>query len=285
MSQPAVDSPRSLAEAYQALAKRHASPPTVIAGGTDLMVLMNAGLLRAPSFLGIWNVPELREVSEVDGRLRIGATTTFTRIAASPLIQRWSPALIAAARTIGAIQIQNRATIGGNIVNGSPAGDSLPVLAAFEAELEIGSVRGTRQVPFSSFYTGYRKTVLQPDELLLAVHLPKLHEDEKWSFTKVGTRRAQAISKVVMAARLRIVAGVIEEAAIGLGSVAPTVIRAKETERRLLGRRPDEVLINEGREMLMQEVTPITDLRSTSHYRRTVAGNLLARLLSSLRVP
>jgi CO/xanthine dehydrogenase FAD-binding subunit len=285
MSQPAVDSPRSLAEAYQALARRHASPPTVIAGGTDLMVLMNAGLLRAPSFLDIWNVPELRGVSEVDGRLRIGATTTFTRIAASPLIQRWSPALIAAARTIGAIQIQNRATIGGNIVNGSPAGDSLPVLAAFEAELEIGSVRGSRQVPFRSFYTGYRKTVLQPDELLLAVHLPKLREDEKWSFTKVGTRRAQAISKVVMAARLRIVAGVIEEAAIGLGSVAPTVIRAKETERHLLGQRPDEVLINEGREMLMQEVTPITDLRSTSHYRRTVAGNLLARLLSSLRVP
>ncbi len=158
MIAPHVNSPLSLADAYHALANGSASPVSVIAGGTDLMVLMNAGLLRASAFIDIWRIPELRGISEINDRIRIGATTTFTQIAASPLIHRAAPALVAAARTIGAIQIQNRATIGGNIVNGSPAGDSLPVLAAFDAELEIGSVRGTRSVPFNSFYTGYRKT-------------------------------------------------------------------------------------------------------------------------------
>ena len=249
------------------------------------MVLMNAGILasgRASAFLDIWRIHELRGISEVNDRIRIGGTTTFTEIAASTLVQRAAPALVAAARTIGAIQIQNRATLGGNIVNGSPAGDSLPVLAACDAEVEIGSARGTRMVPFNDFYTGYRKTVLAPDELLVSVLLPKRRDDEEWSFRKVGTRRAQAISKVVMAARLRLDGGLIREAGIGLGSVAPTVIRVRETERLLLGRRPDQKLIGEAREMLMREVTPITDLRSTSHYRRTVAGNLLARLLSSL---
>jgi xanthine dehydrogenase small subunit len=281
MIAPHVNSPRSLADAYRVLAGGSTSPVSVIAGGTDLMVLMNAGLLRASAFLDIWRIPELRGISEINDRIRIGATTTFTQIAASSLIQRAAPALVAAARTIGAIQIQNRATIGGNIVNGSPAGDSLPVLAAFDAELEIGSARGTRSVPFNRFYTGYRKTVLESDELLLAVLLPKQRSDEEWSFTKVGTRRAQAISKVVMASRLRLVDRVIQEAAVSFGSVAPTVIRVRATERLLLGRRPDEAVINEAREMVMREIAPITDLRSTSHYRRTVAGNLLARLLTS----
>ncbi len=123
--------------------------------------------------------------------------------------------------------------------------------------------------------------MLESDELLLSVVLTKQRSDEKWSFTKVGTRRAQAISKVVMASRLRLVDGVIQEAAVGFGSVAPTVIRVRATERLLLGRRPDEAVINEAREMVMREIAPITDLRSTSHYRRTVAGNLLARLLTS----
>src|SRR4029453_4575418 len=126
MIAPHVNSPRSLADAYRVLAGGSTSPVSVIAGGTDLMVLMNAGLLRASAFLDIWRIPELRGISEINDRIRIGATTTFTQIAASSLIHRAAPALVAAARTIGAIQIQNRATIGGNIVNGSPAGDSLP---------------------------------------------------------------------------------------------------------------------------------------------------------------
>src|SRR5262249_40555980 len=152
-----------------------------------------------------------------------------------PSVRRYMPALAAASRTVGAIQIQNRATIGGNIVNASPAGDSLPVLAAFDAEIEAGSVRGARRIRFGDFYTGYRRTSLAPDELVVSIWIPKLADDEQDYFRKVGTRRAQAISKVVMSCRAGVSAGRIESIRIGVGSVAPTVVRARGTESFLAG--------------------------------------------------
>src|SRR5205085_873302 len=200
--------------------------PCDISGGADLMVLMNAHQLDAALFLDIWRVDELRGISDEGEHLRIGALTTYTQLTRSPLVQRYGPALVAASRTIGAVQIQNRGTLGGNVVNASPAGDSLPVLAAYDAELEIGSARGLRRVAFNTFYTDYRQTVLAADELLVAVRLPKLTAGERDFFFKVGTRRAQAISKVVMAARAQASGRVIEAIRIAIGSVAPTVIRA-----------------------------------------------------------
>jgi xanthine dehydrogenase small subunit len=278
---PSAYSPSTLDEAYGALAER-GSALKIIAGGTDLMVLMNAHQLDAANFLDIWRVDELRGIADEGDRLRIGALTTYTQLILSPLVAQNAPSLVAASRTIGAIQIQNRGTIGGNIVNASPAGDSLPVLAAYDAEIEIGSARGTRRVPLNQFYAGYRRTALEADELVLAVRMPKLRANERDFFWKVGTRRAQAISKTVMAARASVTGHAIESIAIGVGSVAPTVIRATQTESLLTGRTLTPELIEQARETIAREVMPITDLRSTEHYRRTVTAGVLAKFLRQL---
>jgi len=276
-----VFSPTSLDEAYGLLAER--SPGArIVAGGTDLMVLMNGRLLDAKDFIDIWRLNELRGVTDEGEAIRIGALTTYTQLIKSPLIQLNIPALAEASRTIGAIQIQNRGTIGGNIVNASPAGDSLPVLAAFDADVEVGSVRGVRRVSFNHFYTGYRKTVMKPDEIVLAVSSRKLKPDERSFFFKVGTRRAQAISKIVMAVKVGMTDRVINSIKIGLGSVAPTVIRAVETELLLTNAILDATIIEQARRTISREVAPITDVRSTEHYRRTVTGNVLAKILRQL---
>ena len=276
-----IHSPATLNEAYVLLSQR-SDALKVIAGGTDLMVLMNARVLEASEFLDIWRIDELRGITDEDDSLRIGALTTYTQLIRSPLIQRNSPALVAASRTVGAVQIQNRGTIGGNIVNASPAGDTLPVLAAYNAEVEIGSARGERRIGFNEFYAGYRRTMLQADELVLAIRLPKLVNGELDFFWKVGTRRAQAISKTVMAARAKMDQDTIENIAIGVGSVAPTVIRAHQTENMLTGAKVTTALIEDARRSIAKEISPITDLRSTEHYRRTVTGNVLAKFLRQL---
>jgi len=278
---PIVQSPTSLAEAYAHLSHRGGAAK-IIAGGTDLMVLMNAHMLDAREFLDIWRVDELRGITGDGNTLRIGALTTYTQLIKSELIQKHAPSLVAASRTIGAIQIQNRGTIGGNIVNASPAGDSLPVLAAYDAEIELGSARGTRRVPFNQFYTGYRQSVLARDELVLGVRIPKLQQGEVDFFWKVGTRRAQAISKTVIAAKARVEDKKINSISIAVGSVAPTVIRARQTESLLTGSAISMELINAARKLIAEEVSPITDLRSTEHYRRTVTGNVLAKFLRQL---
>ncbi|MCI0525056.1 MAG: xanthine dehydrogenase family protein subunit M [Acidobacteria bacterium] len=276
-----VVSPASLDEAYEYMAE-FGSHAKIIAGGTDLMVLMNGGQLDHKEFIDIWRLNELRGVSDEGETIRIGALTTFTQLIKSPLIQRHIPALAAASRTIGAIQIQNRGTIGGNIVNASPAGDSLPVLAAFDAEVEIGSIRGVRRAGFNHFYSGYRKTVMEPDEILLAIRSRKLKPNERSFFFKVGARRAQAISKIVIAVNAEITGDVINSIKIGLGSVAPTVIRAIQTESLLTNASLSETNIDQARNAISLEVAPITDVRSTEHYRRQITGNALAKILRSL---
>jgi len=278
---PTVLAPRSLDEAYELLARRGAEAK-IIAGGTDLMVALNARSLDASEFIDIWRLNELRGVGDEGETIRIGALTTFTQLIKSPLIQARLPSLAEASRTIGAIQIQNRGTIGGNIVNASPAGDSLPVLAAFDAEVEIGSVRGVRRVSFNHFYTGYRKSVMEPDEILLAIRLRKLKPNERSFFLKIGTRRAQAISKIVMAVNAGTTGHVINSINIALGSVAPTVIRAFQTESFLTHEILVAEVIERARSMISREVAPITDMRSTEHYRRTVTGNGLAKILRRL---
>jgi CO/xanthine dehydrogenase FAD-binding subunit len=280
---PTAQSPATLADVYALLSEPERTS-RIIAGGTDLMVLINAHLLVATEFIDIWRVNELRGITDEGDALRIGALTTYTELIRSELIQRYVPSLIGASRTIGAVQIQNRGTIGGNIVNASPAGDSLPVLAAYDAEVEIGSGHGTRRVLFNEFYTGYRRTVLEADELLLAVRIPKLKQGERDFFWKVGTRRAQAISKTVMAAKARSHDGTIESISIAVGSVAPTVVRAPQTERLLTSTTLTPALTEQARQMIAREITPITDLRSTEHYRRTVTGNVLVKFLRQLRI-
>ncbi len=272
-------SPKTLAEAYTIL-QQERDGVKVLAGGTDLMVTLNARVEQHPAYLNIWNLNELRGISELHDAIRIGALTTYTQIIRSALVQQHAPILIEAAKLVGATQIQNRGTLGGNIVNASPAGDTLPVLAVLDAALEIGSARGIRKIAFNEFYTGYRKTVLGREELLLAIHLPNSAKNDWQYFRKVGTRQAQAISKIVLALRAQKTSDhKINSISIAYGSVAPTVIRAPQTEALLAGKRLTEALIEQAKQTIESEVRPITDVRSTENYRRLVSGNILKRAL------
>jgi CO/xanthine dehydrogenase FAD-binding subunit len=257
--------PKSLGDALKML--RDEGPLTPLAGCTDLYVALNFGTLRDTRFLDIWRLEDLRTIRAARGVLAIGALTTFTELVRSPIVRKRLPMLAAAAREIGGVQIQNRGTIGGNVVNASPAGDTLPVLAAADAIVVLQSAEGIRRVPFAAFYTGYRQTVRRSDELVTAIEIAAVRGRQ--FFRKVGTRAAQAISKVVMAG----VAG--ESPRIAFGSVAPTVIRATRTEAALARRVP----LDEAQRVLAAELSPIDDLRSTADYRRTVAVNLLARFI------
>ena len=275
--EPPVTSPTSLSEAYELLAGGDAWRP--IAGGTDLMVQITGELAPPPErVLDLWGLRELREVALVDGSLVIGALTTYTQLRRSDLCQEHVPALVDAAATIGAAQIQNRGTIGGNIVNASPAGDTLPVLLALDAEIILGSARGERGVAAADFWTGYRQTARAEDELVLRVRVP-LPRGRQVRFRKVGTRRAQAISKVVMAVAWREDAGVWRDVRIALGSVAERPIRAAQTERVLEGAAPRRETADHAAATIADEIHPIDDVRSTADYRRAVTARILHRVL------
>lgn len=274
--------PTSLSDALLLLQER-GEQAKVLAGGTDLMVYINTRVSVPREVVNIWGLEELRFIREEAESISVGALTTYTQMIRSPLLAAYCSPMIAASKTIGAAQIQNRGTLGGNVVNASPAGDSLPVLAAFDAELELASWRGVRRVPFNSFYTGYRSSVRKFDELLTAIRIPKPYPRERAAFYKVGARKAQAISKVVMACKAALTEeGEIESIQIALGSIAPTVIRAAETERYLSHRLLNQTSIAEAVEILLGEIKPIDDIRSTERYRRVVSGNLLRRFLLTL---
>lgn len=278
-----VHTARTLTEAYEQL-QAHAGRIKILAGGTDLMVTLNARVETHAAYLNIWPLAELRGITETAASVRLGALSTYTQIMRAPLVQQHARMLGEAAKSVGAVQIQNRGTLGGNIVNASPAGDTLPVLAALEAELEVGSARGIRKIPFNQFYTGYRKTLLAAEELLLAIHLPKTNGHTWQYFRKVGTRQAQAISKVVMAlAATMDGAKQLQSVRIAYGSVAPTVIRVAQAEAVLAKEALTATSIAQARARAMQEVRPISDVRSTADYRRLIAGNILARGLQELR--
>jgi CO/xanthine dehydrogenase FAD-binding subunit len=258
--------PTSLADALRLL--RDEGPLVPLAGCTDVYVALNFGTLTPTRFLNLWGLDDLRAIAVRGGMLSIGALATYTDLIRSPLVRRRLPMLVDAAREVGGVQIQNRGTIGGNVANASPAGDTLPVLAAADAIVVLQSVDGVRRVPFTAFYTGYRQSVMRPDELIVALEMPPVR-GRQW-FRKVGTRAAQSISKVVMAA--------VEPPGrnaprIAAGSVAPTVVRLPSTEAALAA----GASIAEAQRILLEEIAPIDDIRSTAEYRRRVAANLLAR--------
>jgi CO/xanthine dehydrogenase FAD-binding subunit len=278
--EPPVTSPRSLPEAYAVLA---GEPHRPVAGGTDLLVQITGEIGEPPDrVLDIWGLDELRGISVEGDTLVLGALTTYTQIRQSPLVAEHLPALAEAAATIGAAQIQNRGTIGGNAANASPAGDTLPILLACDAQLVVGSGRGERSVAASRFWPNYRETALAADELILRVRLP-LAADRQVRFRKVGTRRAQAISKVVMALAWRSNAAdattAWHDVRLALGSVAATPVRAPRTEAVLEGSTPSEETADEAGETLAAEIEPIDDVRSSADYRRAVAARVLHRLI------
>lgn len=276
--EPPVASPRSLEEAYALLGADAYRP---VAGGTDLLVQITGELGEPPDrVLDIWHLDELRGIRVESNALVLGALTTYAEMRRSPLVAEFLPAFAEAAATIGAAQIQNRGTIGGNVVNASPAGDMLPLLLATDAQLVLGSAAGERWVPAREFWTAYRRTALAPQELLLRISIP-LVGDRQVRFRKVGTRRAQAISKVVMALAWRAgqAAPAWREVRLALGSVAATPIRAPQTEAVLEGAPPNEATADRAASTLASEINPIDDVRSSADYRRAVAARVLHRLL------
>jgi xanthine dehydrogenase small subunit len=256
---------RSASSLDDALAIMRDEKRMPVAGATDVYVAVNFGTLEPRRLLDIWALDELREISVREGTIVIGALATYTSLIRSAVIAERLPMLVEASQLVGGAQIQNRGTVGGNIANASPAGDSLPVFAAVDAVVVLRSVDGERRIPFGEFYTGYRKTVMRPDELIVAVEVAAV-EGKQW-FRKVGTRAAQAISKIVVAA----VRAPVPR--IAFGSVAPTVIRVPRTERVLA----DGGSIEEAARILGDEIAPIDDLRSSADYRRRVSVNLLRR--------
>jgi CO/xanthine dehydrogenase FAD-binding subunit len=276
--EPPVTSPRALADAYAILAEGPARP---IAGGTDLMVALTGELGEPPDrILDLWGLDELRGIALDGDTISLGALTTYTEIRRSALCREHLPVLVEAAATIGAAQIQNRGTLGGNIANASPAGDTLPVLLAADASFVLGSARGERTVAAAAFWPAYRRTALAPDELLLRIRVPLLAGREL-RFRKVGTRRAQSISKVVVALGWRdgSPAAPWVDVRLALGSVAATPIRATATEAVIEGRAPTPETADLAAEALAGELHPIDDVRSTAEYRRIVAARVVHRLI------
>jgi xanthine dehydrogenase small subunit len=265
----ALERPRSLKAALAALAGDPSLTP--IAGCTDVYVALHFGVMPQRRFIDLWGLKELRGIRLERDVLSIGALATYTELVASKIVQKRVPMLVAAAREVGGAQIQNRGTLGGNIANASPAGDTLPVLAAADARVVLRSQAGTRTVPFNGFYTGYRQSIRRPDELIVAIEIPRIDGKQWWR--KVGTRRAQAISKIMMAG----VRG--DDVRIGVGSVGPTVVLARNAAAVLSGGGS----VADAKAALLSEIAPIDDVRSTREYRATVAANLLEQFWSDTR--
>ena len=254
------------------------------AGGTDLMVLLEAGKLPHKNYLNIWNLKELRGIEVTDKHISLGALTTYTEVQQEKVLQEEFPMLCQAASETGGLAIQNRGTLGGNIANASPAADSPPALLVYDAELELVSVNGTRWVPYHGFHIGYKQMIIRPNELLTRIRLPRRAEKVQHYYRKVGTRKAQAISKVCFAATARVRNEKIEDVRIALGSVAPVPLRCVKTEDALRSNKLDQATIDRATAVMATEVVPIDDIRSTSNYRHRVSLNLLADFVQQLRV-
>jgi CO/xanthine dehydrogenase FAD-binding subunit len=273
--------PKQLSEAL-ALLSREPGVWWPFAGGTDLMVLLEAGKLDHKKFFSLAKLDDLRGVQVADDSVILGALTTYSEIQKHPVLQKEFPLLCEAARETGSVSTQNRGTIGGNIINSSPAADSPPALLVYDAEIELVSERRVRWVPYHGFHTGYKKMQIGPEELLRAVRIPRRSKPWRQYYRKIGTRKAQAISKVCFAGAALVENGTIRDVRIALGSVAPIVLRAVKTEDALRGAAITPATIASARETLAREIAPIDDIRSTARYRLRVAQNLLEEFLSQL---
>ena len=275
-------SPKGLDDALNVLAKE---PGTwkPFAGGTDLMVLLESGKLSHKKYVDIWSLKELKGIEVGEEYVTVGALTTYTEVQANTTLQEEFPMLCRAASETGGLAIQNRGTVGGNIVNASPAADSPPALLAYDAELELISASGSRWIPYQRFHTGYKQMDMRADELLRGVRLPRKTMLLTHYYRKVGTRKAQAISKVCFAAVGRRSGAELTGVKIALGSVAPVPLRCIATEAVINGHVPDAETISAAKAELAREIVPIADIRSTADYRLRVAVNLLEDFLLKIQ--
>jgi CO/xanthine dehydrogenase FAD-binding subunit len=273
----AVHTPASLAEALAFLGAHPDWRP--LAGGTDLMVPFAAGRLPDFNFLNLDPLDELRGIELTDTHLTLGALTTFSEIRWHAGIREAFPNLVQSAWVTGARAIQNRGTVGGNLVNASPAADTPPSLLAYGAEVELRSAAGGRWVPYDAFHLGYKRTALAPGELLTRIRVARPAPGAFHFYRKVGTRKAQAIAKVCLAAYGRLEGGRGVEFRAAFGAVAPVPTRALRAEALVIGRGAGELDLGAVRAALAQDITPIDDIRSSAKYRRFVSERLFLAML------
>lgn len=265
----------------EALAARAVHPGwVVLAGGTDLMV--GEQLREVPGVIDVFGLAALTGVEEAPGGFRIGAATTFAELAHHVGLRESCPLLVDAARSVGAVQIAERATLGGNVMTASPAGDSLPALLALDAVAELGSVGAVRRVAVADLLLGRRRTAHEAGELLVALMVPRPAAGTVQRWRKVGTRQAQAISVVSLAATARLQHDVVAACSLAVGSVADRAVRLHDVEALVVGRHPDGALVEEVGAAVAESVHPIDDVRATAEYRRLTIARLAARFVSEL---
>jgi CO/xanthine dehydrogenase FAD-binding subunit len=276
-----VLTPRTLDDALTLL-EHHTNGMQIIAGGSDVIVQLRDGVLKTEKLLNIASVKALRYVKEIDGQIHIGALSTYSDIINSQHTQKHAQILINAAKKIGATQLQNTATIGGNLGNASPAGDSLPPLYALDATVVTRSKSNRREIPIEKFFIGYRKTALRPDELIEEIFFESLGKNDAAAFLKLGLREANAISIVAVAVTLRgrsRGSTRYNDIKIALGAVAPTIVRAGKCEKALIGKRLTKRVLQEAANLVPQETSPITDIRGSADYRKNVVYSLVYQAL------
>ncbi len=265
--------PTALEEALEILNEHNVMS---IAGGTDLLVKFYEVHSRSlPELVVLDGLKSLHYITVENETISLGPLVTFSEIENSPELKKAAPQLTQAASVAGSVQIRNRATIGGNIANGSPSGDLIPPLYVLNAELELSSVNGKRKVPIDEFFEGPGITVIEKNELITSINIDR--SLDKGFFLRLATRKALAISKVSVAANYSMQNGIVKEVRIALGAVAPTVIRAPRTEAYLLGKELNDGVLSTAAELIKEEAKPITDIRSIAEYRREMVGVLLKR--------
>ncbi len=281
LSEIQVISPRTLNEALELL-HRDQAELKIVAGGSDVIVQLRDGIIQAGKLLNVLPLKELRFIRKAGNRLHIGALATYSDIIESELTCRHAWLLVNAAKQIGAVQLQNTATIGGNLGNASPAGDSLPPLYVLDAMVVTRSKSGRRKIPVEDFFVGYRKTAVRPDELIEEVHFDCLNEKDRASYVKFGLRDANAISvvDVAVALRGRMDDGSFSFARVALGAVAPTIRRARRCEEALVHRTLTDETIRQASSFAVEEASPITDIRGSAEYRRNLVTSLVYEALS-----
>lgn len=271
-----IVAPQTIDEVLQLMHNENCRP---IAGGTDLMVLLETGYLPSGKYVNIWNMQKLQGIRVNDEKITIGALTTYEQIRNHPVLKVEFPNLCKAAQVTGGIAIQNRGTIGGNIVNASPAADTPPVLLTYDASLKIISHKKERIIPYNNFHLGYKKIDLEPCELIQEIYLPRNQKHLIHHYYKVGARKAQAISKIAISAVANVENNCFMNCKIALSSVAPTVIRCYNTEKYLNTKKINRETLCCAQEIIKKEISPIDDIRSTKNYRTQVVCNLLEEFL------